>query len=74
MLFSVVDWFYHPKTGFHQSLQMYYQAEMTSDRGTPTDPRTEWVGFVPFDEVDTKYKLAVSPTAGALIKEHLTHL
>lgn len=71
LLFSVQDWFYHRKGKFYQTLQLYYEAEMIGNVSDPTDPDIEWTGFVPIEEVDSKYKLAVSPSAGKSIKQYL---
>lgn len=71
LLFAQQDWFYHRKGKFYQTLQLYYEAKLFGDVGKPTDPDMEWTGFVPIDEVDVKYKLAVSTSVGKSIKEYL---
>ncbi len=63
ILFSALDWFYHRKGTFYQSLQLYYTATVVGDLAQPTDPEMEWVGFVPLSEVGKQYKLGVSPPA-----------
>lgn len=74
LLFAEQDWFYHRKGKFYQTLQLYYEAELIGEISRPTDPDIEWTDFVPIDEVDTKYKLAVSERAGKSIKEYLLSL
>lgn len=71
LLFVSQDWFYHRKGKFYQTLQLYYEAELIGDIGKPTDPDIEWTGFVPIDDVDAKYKLAVSTSVGKSIKQYL---
>lgn len=72
--FSAVDWFYHREGKFYQTLQLYFEAELVGEQVAPTDPAMEWMGFVPIDEVSTKYVLAVSPPAKHLIEKYLSGL
>jgi 8-oxo-dGTP pyrophosphatase MutT (NUDIX family) len=41
LLFVAQDWFYHRKGNFHQTLQLYYEAEVIGELDQPTDPDIE---------------------------------
>lgn len=69
--FSAMDWFYHRKGRFYQTLQLYYEAEMIGESSKPTDSNIEWTGFVPIEEVESKYKLAASPFVVESIKKYI---
>ncbi|MBP7774829.1 NUDIX domain-containing protein [Candidatus Woesebacteria bacterium] len=72
LLFTAMDWFYHRKGKFYQTLQLYYQAELVSELEQATDPDIEWTGFVPITEVGHTYTLAVSESAKRSIRQFLT--
>lgn len=57
LLHAEVDWFYHQKTKFHQTVQLFYEAELTQDLAQPSESQIEWVGFVSITEVGAKYRL-----------------
>lgn len=71
LLFTALDWFYHRKGKFYQTLQLFYEAELVGEASSPTDPNIEWTGFVPFTEIDTKFKLAASAFVVESIKKYL---
>ena len=71
LLFNAMDWFYHRKGKFYQTLQLYYEAELVGDASNPTDPDIEWTGFVPTTDIETNYKLAASPFVVESIKHYL---
>jgi len=64
---SHVDWFYHEKGVFYQTLQIFYSAELLGELQEPTEQNIEWRGFVPIEEVGVKYK--VPPIVERVIKE-----
>lgn len=68
------DWFYHRKGAFHQTMQLYYQAELTAELQQPTEADIEWVKFVPITEVKEKYPMptAVEVAIEKLISEKAT--
>lgn len=74
LLFTAMDWFYHRKGKFYQTLQLYYQAELVGELEQATDADIGWTGFVPIAEVGPTYTLAVSESAERLINEYLTAL
>lgn len=57
LLGTALDWFYHKKGTYHQTLQLFYLAELSGELNSPTDLDIEWVGFVNLDEIGTKYHL-----------------
>lgn len=63
------DFFYHRELDqYFQTLQLFYQAERTTELGTPTDPRTVMTEFVALDQL-TNYPLpAAVQTAVSKIK------
>ena len=69
--FCAMDWFYHRKGKFYQTLLLYYDAELIGEPSEPTDPNIEWTGFVPLEDVQTKYQLAAPPAAVELIKQFI---
>jgi ADP-ribose pyrophosphatase YjhB (NUDIX family) len=69
--FSAMDWFYHRKGKFYQTLLFYYDAELIGEPSDPSDPNIEWTGFVPLEEVGLKFKLAAPPEAVECIKNYL---
>lgn len=71
LLFNAMDWFYHREGRFYQTLQLFYEAELVGEASYPTDSNIEWTGFVPFTEVEKKYKLAASPFVVESIKKYL---
>lgn len=71
LLFTAMDWFYHRKGRFYQTLQLYYQAELVGELGKATDPDIEWTGFVPITDVGQTYTLAVSESAERSIRQFL---
>jgi len=64
---AALDWFYHKKGTYHQTLQLFFLAEPIGNLVKPTDPDIDWVGFVGIDEVGTKYRLP--PVAENLIRK-----
>lgn len=52
-----VDWFYYKLGTFHQTLQLFYQAELVGDLQEPTEPEMEWRGFVKINQIGKKYRL-----------------
>jgi 8-oxo-dGTP pyrophosphatase MutT (NUDIX family) len=71
LLFSAMDWFYHRKGRFYQTLLLYYEANLLAELGKPADPSIAWSGFVPFEEVEKSYKLAAPSQAVASIQAYL---
>ena len=71
--FCAMDWFYHRKGQFYQTLLLYYDAELIGEPSEPTDPNIEWTGFVPLEDVQTKYQLAAPPAAVELIIKYLNY-
>jgi 8-oxo-dGTP pyrophosphatase MutT (NUDIX family) len=71
LLFTAMDWFYHRKGKFYQTLQLYYQAELVGELGKATDPDIEWTEFVPIADVGQTYTLAVSESAERSIRQFL---
>lgn len=71
LLFTSVDWFYHRKGNFHQTLQLYYEAEVVGEPGKPTDPEIETAQFVQISEIGVSCQLAASPNVVTLIREYL---
>lgn len=57
ILDAQVGWFFHRQGSFHQTLQLFYQAEIVGDLIEPTETDIEWRGFVPIDEIGVKYRL-----------------
>lgn len=53
------DWFYHGRGTFHQTIQLFYKAELIDNLQKPTEEDIEWVKFVPLSEL-SQYPL---PTA-----------
>lgn len=51
-----LDWFYHRKGKFYQTLQMFYTAELIGELGQPTDEESEKVLWAPLAEIE-KYPL-----------------
>lgn len=72
LLFSTVDWFYHRKGVFYQTLQLFYESELVGPLTQPTDPEIEWSGLVPFSEVETKYQLSNSIDVVNFITQYLS--
>jgi ADP-ribose pyrophosphatase YjhB (NUDIX family) len=69
--FSAMDWFYHRKGKFYQTLLLFYDAELIGEPSKPTDPNIEWTGFVPIEDVQTKYQLAAPTAAVEFIKQFI---
>lgn len=57
LVHAQVDWFYHRKGTFHQTLRLFYQAELVDTLQTPTDSNMEWAGFVELQELGDRYKI-----------------
>lgn len=57
LLKAHVDWFHHRNGNFHQTLQLFYKAELIGELQAPTDPAIDWVGFVPLGEIGGQYRL-----------------
>ncbi|PWU23462.1 hypothetical protein C5B42_02815 [Candidatus Cerribacteria bacterium 'Amazon FNV 2010 28 9'] len=71
LLFAATDWFYHRKGNFHETLQLYYEAQIVRDIESPTDPDIEQARFIPLEEIGSVYPLSVSPQVDTLIKHYL---
>lgn len=72
LLFSTVDWFYHRKGVFYQTLQLFYESELVGPLTQPADPEIEWSGFVPFSDLETKYQLSNSVDVVNFITRYLS--
>ncbi len=72
LLFTAVDWFYHRKGKFYQTLQLYYQANIVGEVGKASDPDIEETAFVPIEKIGKSVQLAASPTVVASIQEYLS--
>lgn len=57
LLHAHTDWFYHRSDGFHQTVQLFYKAELVGELSQPTDPDIEWAKWINFAEVGKKYHL-----------------
>ncbi len=53
LLHAQVDWFYHRENNFHQTLQLFYLADVVGELAQPTEKDIEWVNFVPLNEINT---------------------
>lgn len=53
---TVEDWFYYKKGTYHQTIQLYYTAELDGEIGKPTDDDIHFVDFVPLVDIE-KYAL-----------------
>lgn len=71
LLFTSVDWFYHRKGKFYQTLQLYYEADIIGEIGNATDPDMERTELVPIDDIGNSCKLAASPNVVASIQAYL---
>lgn len=69
LLHAHLDWFSYKPGVFYQTVQLYYEAELTAELVQPTDPRTVWRGFVPLSEQPEKYPLP--PIVEKVIKENI---
>jgi 8-oxo-dGTP pyrophosphatase MutT (NUDIX family) len=50
-----IDWFFHKRGTFHQTLQLFYRAELIGELMDPTDPDIESVEWISLADVGTKY-------------------
>lgn len=70
LLHTNVSWFYHTANKqFHQTLRLFYQAELVTELKEPTEENIDWVGFVPISEIGKQHKLP-----GVVEKIILDHL
>ena len=69
ILHAETDWFLHRQGSYHQTIQLFYRAELIGDLKNPTDSETEWVGFVPLSEIGNRYRFP--ETVEKVLKEKL---
>jgi 8-oxo-dGTP pyrophosphatase MutT (NUDIX family) len=69
LLHAHLDWFAYRPNVFYQTIQLYYEAELTAELVQPTDQRTEWRGFIPLSDQKEKYPLP--PIVEKVIKENI---
>jgi ADP-ribose pyrophosphatase YjhB (NUDIX family) len=48
LISSTEDWFYHAQEKrFYHAVLLFYQAELSSELGVPSDPKVTFAGFMP---------------------------
>lgn len=57
LLGTHIGFFYHRRGSFHQTLQIFYQADLIGNLEKPTEKDVEWVGFVDLKKIGTEYRL-----------------
>ena len=67
LLKAHVDWFYHRNGNYYQTLQLFYEAELSGDLQEPTEKDIDWCNFVPVEDIGKKYRLP--PVVEKLVKQ-----